>query len=75
MSLEIFMKYGKTYLFNFFQESTNEFVLDTLKGKNVKVIKNVKEYFDKKDYSKKWRDGKKTTYDYLLILNKFSSRT
>ena len=75
MSLEIFMKYGKTYLFNFFQEITNEFVLDTLKGKNVKVIKNVKEYFDKKDYSKKWRDGKKTTYDYLLILNKFSSRT
>jgi hypothetical protein len=41
----------------------------------VKVIKNVKDYFDKKDYTKKWRDGKKSTYDYLLILNKFSSRT
>jgi len=75
MSLEIFMKTGKSYLFNFFVETTNEFVLDILKGKNVKVIKNVKEYFDKKDYVKKWRDGKKTTYDYLLILNKFSSRS
>ena len=41
----------------------------------MKVIKNVKDYFDKKDYTKKWRDGKKSTYDYLLILNKFSSRT
>ena len=75
MSLEIFMKYGKTYLFNFFNETTSEYVLDILKGKNVKVIKNVKEYFDKKDYTKKWRDGKKTTYDYLLILNKFGSRS
>ena len=75
MSLEIFMKYGKSYLFNFFNDSTNEFILDNLKNKNVKVIKNVKDYFDKKDYSKKWRDGKKSTYDYLLILNKFSSRT
>ena len=75
MSLEIFMKYGKSYLFNFFDEVTNEYVLDLLKNKNVKVIKNAKEYFDKKDYAKKWRDGKKSTYDYLLILNKFSSRT
>ena len=75
MSLEVFMKSGKTYLFNFFIETTNEYILDILKGKNVKVIKNAKEYFDKKDYTKKWRDGKKTTYDYLLILNKFSSRS
>jgi hypothetical protein len=75
MSLEIFMKYGKSYLFNFFNDNTNEFILDSLKSKNVKVIKNVKDYFDKKDYTKKWRDGKKSTYDYLLILNKFSSRT
>ena len=75
MSLEIFMKYGKSYLFNFFNEDTNEIILDSIKAKNVKVIKNVKEYFDKKDYIKKWRDGKKSTYDYLLILNKFGSRT
>ena len=75
MSLEIFMKYGKSYLFNFFMENTNTFILDTFKNKNIKVIKNVKDYFDKKDYAKKWRDGKKSTYDYLLILNKFASRT
>ena len=75
MSLEIFMKSGKSYLFNFFNENTNEYLLDFLKNKNIKVIKNAKDYFDKKDYSKQWRDGKKSTYDYILILNNFASRT
>ena len=75
MSLEIFMKCGKSYLFNFFNENTNDIILSELKAKNIKVIKNAKEYFDKKDYARKWKDGKKSTYDYLLILNKFSSRT
>ena len=75
MSLEIFMKDGKSYLFNFFSELANSIMMDSLKNKNVKVIKNVKDYFDKKDYSRKWKDGKKSTYEYILILNKFSSRT
>ena len=63
MSLEIFMKYGKSYLFNFFNDNTNEYILDNLKNKNVKMIKNVKDYFDKKDYTKKWREH---TITYLL---------
>ena len=71
MSLEIFMKYGKSYLFNFFNDNTNEYILDNLKNKNVKMIKNVKDYFDKKDYTKKWREGKKSTHDHLLTLNLF----
>ena len=75
MSLEIFMKDGKSYLFNFFNDIVNSTMLDTLKSKNVKVIKNIKDYFDKKDYSRKWKEGKKSTYEYILILNKFSSRT
>ena len=75
MSFEVFMKSGKSYLFNFFNEDTNNYVLDLLKNNNVYVIKNAKEYFDKKDYIRKWKDGQKSTYDYILILNKFSSRT
>ena len=75
MSLEIFMKNGRSYLFNFFNEITCGFILDFLKNKNVFVIKNVKEYFDKNEYTKKWKDGGKSTYDYLLLLNKYSSRT
>ena len=75
MALEVFMKNGKSYLFNFFNEETNNYVLDLFKNNNVHVIKNAKEYFDKKEYTKKWKDGRKSTYDHLLILNKFSSRS
>ena len=75
MALEVFMKNGKSYLFNFFNEDTNNYILDLLKNNNVSVIRNLKEYFDKKEYTKKWKDGRKSTYDHLLLLNKFSSRS
>ena len=75
MALEIFMKNGKSYLFNFFNEDTNNYILDLFKSKNVVVIKNAKEYFEKREYTKKWKDGRKSTYDHLLLLNKFASRS
>ena len=75
ISLEIFLKNGKSYLFNFFNEDTNNDVLDFLKGQKVPVIRKVSEYFKKEDFSKKWKEGKISTFDYLLILNKMSSRT
>ena len=77
MSMEIFMKNGYSYLFNFFNEDTNNYIMDLFKNKNkdIKIIKNVKEYFDKENYIKKWGEGTLSTYDYLLTLNKFSSRT
>ena len=75
ISLEIFVKNGKSYLFNFFNEDANTYILDLLKCNNVSIIKNVEEYFDKKEYIKKWKEGNISTYEYLLLLNKFSSRT
>ena len=75
ISLEIFMKNGQSHLFNFFSEEVNNEVLDLLKYRGIPVIKNVKEYFDKEEFSKKWKEGKISTYNYILILNKFSSRT
>ena len=75
MSLEIFMKNGYSHLFNFFSEETNFEVLDILKNYGIPVIKNIKEYFDKENFIKKWKEGKISTYNYLLILNKFASRT
>ena len=75
MSLEVLMKNGKSYLFNFFNEDTNNYILDLFKNNNVLVIKNPKEYFDKKEFTKKWKEGSHSTYDHLLLLNKFSSRT
>ena len=75
ISLEIFLKNGKSYLFNFFNEDTNNDMLDLLKQRKVPVIRKVAEYFKKEDFSRKWKEGKISTFDYLLILNKMSSRT
>ena len=75
ISSEILMKNGKSYFFNFFTEENNNYVLDLFKNNNIFVIKNVKEYFDKNECMKKWKDGQLSTYEYLLLLNKLSSRT
>ena len=74
-SSEILMKNGKSYLFNFFTEENNNYVLEMFKNYNIFVIKNVKEYFDKNECMKKWKDGQLSTYEYLLLLNKLSSRS
>ena len=75
VSLEIFLKDGKSFLFNLFNEDTNDDLLELLKQKKIPVIRKISEYFKKEEFSKKWKEGKITTFDYLLLLNKFSSRT
>ena len=76
ISHELFMKNGKSYFFNFFQEKYNQEILDFYKSKKLKnIITNPKEFFDKNDFIKKWKNNIINTYDFLLILNKFSSRS
>ena len=75
ISLEIFLKDGKSYLFNLFNEETNADVFELLKQKKIPIIRKISEYFKKEEFSKKWKEGKIPTFDYLLLLNKYSSRT
>ena len=70
-SAEIFHKNGKSYFFNFF--TLNNF-------KNVykcfeEFIKFKNEKDEIKKLMKKYQKGKKLNYDYLLALNKYSTRT
>ena len=78
-SQEFFMKNGKSFFFNFFTEKSNEQILDIYKIKlkkyNYKLIQNPKEYFEKEEFTKKWKDNIITTYEYLLALNKYSGRS
>ena len=75
ISSEIFLKDGRSFLFNLFNEETNDDLLEFLKQKKIQVIRKINEYFKKEEFSKKWKEEKITTFDYLLLLNKFSSRT
>ena len=78
-SQEIFMKNGKSYFFNFFKTKFNEEIFDIYKLKLKKfkniLIQNPKEYFLTEDYTKKYKENIITTYEYLLLINKFSSRS
>ena len=77
IAIEIFLKNGKSYFFNFYNNYNKIqfiYVLQT-KIKEEIIIKNSIEYFEKKKYTNKWLEGSITTLDYLLLLNKFSDRS
>ena len=77
-SLEIFLKNGKSFFFNFFKikkakqvydffiEAKKKFSFNFDLNDNQKEIKNIVSQF---------RNGKISNYDYLLYLNKYSTRT
>ena len=76
ISQEIFLKDGRSYLFNFFNEKKNDEIFEIFKSKKIpKIVKNPKEFFEKSEFSKKWKEGEISNYDYLLLLNKYSSRS
>ena len=86
-ALEIFLKNGKSYYFNLYtKENLNSFFkeIEILKEQNLKnniiendfpIIKNPIKYFEKNKYYEKWIDNEISTYQYLLYINKFSSRS
>ena len=81
-AFEMFLKNGKSYYFNLYNKNQrDEFIISLnkiLKIKKVEqyeIIENSKKYFEKNKFKNLWLDGKKSTFEYLLLLNKFSDRS
>ena len=80
-AFEIFMKNGKSYLFNLYSNQKISEIFDIFETKiknkiyDYEIIKEPKEYFNKKKYSEMWENDEISTFQYLLYINKFSSRT
>ena len=82
-AFEIFLNNGKSYFFNLYkEEKRNNFIhliKEKLKKRNNKeqweLIEDSVEYFNKNRYLNSWIDGKMSTLEYLLLINKFSDRT
>ena len=77
IAIEIFLYNGKSYYFNFYNKENKDNFMKIMseKIKVDKIIKDSDEYFGKKKYSNQWLEGKLSTLDYLLLINKFSDRS
>ena len=83
-SLEIFINNGKSYFFNFFNTDLCEKAFNILYNMNQKLLlyKNKKGFIISKDIKADiknvislYKKGEITNYEYLLYLNKLSTRT
>ena len=76
---ELFLKNGKSYYFNFYSEQKKIQFFSIFKNEknsyNIDIIYDIKSSFKKKNYTKKWMSNELSTLEYLLLLNKFSSRS
>ena len=77
IAIEFILKNGKNYFFNLFTKTHHKKFLSLLANKKEKfiIVENTKDFFKKKEFSKQWLKKEISTYDYILLLNKFSSRS
>ena len=76
-AFEIRMKNGKSYFFNVYSISNLKSLLKHLNniGTLSRKIIDARTMFPKMKFTKKWKKGKISSYQYILLLNKFSSRS
>ena len=74
--LEILLKNGKSYMFNMFKQENYDDIIKSLKEKLPNVLFREKDFFRNTPLiSTLWKEKKLDTFEYLLYLNKFSSRS
>ena len=76
-AIEIYLKNGKSYFFNLISESNKTFLLNEFeKDKKLKKLIHKKDFFAKdKLLYKGWKKGFISTYENLLLFNKYGSRS
>lgn len=78
---EIFLKDNKTFLFNFLKhDKAKEFINDIISKSNkqklnISIVNDSKSYFKKMDYKKRYKIGEIDNFHYLLLINKYTSRS
>ena len=75
--LEIYLKDGRSYFLNLLDiNKYKKFVKALLENEELKPLFHKKDYLSKNKYiTRAWEKGNITTYEYLLFLNKYSSRS
>lgn len=72
-AFEIFLKSGHSYFFNVFTPEARENIFQVIKSwRHVKVFTEISQV---RAFTNKWRKGLISNLEYILILNKFASRS
>ena len=76
-AIEIYLKNGKSYFFNFLTKENCKSFLEIFKNNDITKDKiHEKDYFKSQKYiTSQWVEERLSTYEYLLFINKYSSRT
>ena len=77
-AIEIYLKNGKSYFFNFLSKDQTKFILDIFKKNKITKDKvHEKDFFKihQSNLMTEWQEERLSTYEYLLFLNKYGSRT
>ena len=77
-AVELFLKDGRSYFFNFFIDTKLTDFLSYIRNlnKNINIISNKQELITKiEDYQKQWLNNQISTYEYMLHINKYASRS
>ena len=74
---EIYLKDGRSYFFNLLNESIYEKLKkDLLENDEIKPLYHKKDYLTKQNViTKAWEENIISTYEYLLLINKYASRS
>ena len=75
--LEIYLKDGRSYFFNLLHEDKyKSFIDNIIKNDEINQVFHRRDYLTKNTYiTKAWEKDSITTYEYLLLINKYSSRS
>ena len=75
-SVEIFLKNGKSYLFNFLNISEYETFMKIFRNDDIlNGLIRKKDFFSSGNISNEWEKGLISNYEYILLVNKYSSRS
>ena len=76
-SFEIYTKSGRSYFFNVYIQETRDEIIAIIAKLNKKVEKfsNLKNEFEKYDYTNKWLRHEISNFEYLMTVNIFSGRS
>ena len=78
-AIEIFLKNGKSYIFNFIQINNLKIFYNIIskisRNYQFKIIKDPKKEFENLNFTKQWEKNQINNEQYLLYLNKYSGRS